>query len=275
MRSLAGLLGFALPVLVAPPAAAQIQLLSQARSIRTAIARSVECAPDPPPPFTCAFLYQSSYGPLNEVHREQAVAFEPFQQEVTTTASSASQDSSFAPGSIRASGSMSAGGLDETVFSGDTLIWVTGSTTATSAFSAQFSVAEPTEVLLSAQVDGDEAPFQSTTLHARLLDAAGLVAGLVCGWTTEDGIVYSCHPDPESWTGVLAPGTYTLEAYVDGEGYPQISGQSSGHGASGSYTITLSATAPVPALERPGLALLALLMVAAVWGTSRRVGPAA
>jgi hypothetical protein len=268
-------LGLSLAVLVATPAAARMQLLSQARSVRTTIARSVQCAPEPPWPFTCASLYASSQGPLNENHLEQAVTFEPFQQEVTTAASSAAQDSSFGPGYISASGSISAGGLDETILIGNTLVWVIGSTTSHSAFSAQFSLDHPTEVMLSAQVDGAEAPTQLMTLHARLFDASGTIAGLVCGWTTEDEIVYFCHPEAEAWTGVLAPGQYTLEAYVDGEGYPQISGQSSGHGASGSYAITLSATAPVPLLGPPGLALLALLMLAAVWCTGRRVEPVA
>jgi hypothetical protein len=268
-------LGFSLAALVATPAAAGIELLFQARSVRTTISRSVQCAPEPPWPLTCASLYTFSQGPLNEDHLEQAVAFEPFQQEVTTAASFAAQDSSFGPGSISANGNIAAGGLDETIFSGNTLIWVTGSTTSYSAFSADFSLDHPTEVMLSVQIDGAEAPSQSMTLYARLLDAGGTIAGLVCGWTTEDGLVYFCHPDAEAWTGVLAPGQYTLEAYVEGEGDPHIPGQSSGHGASGSYAITLSATAPVPALEPPGLALLALLMLAAVWCTGRRVEPVA
>jgi hypothetical protein len=136
-----------------------------------------------------------------------------------------------------------------------------------------FSVAEPTPYRLSGTIGtGGAGQIGLMLARIRMTGPEGEL------WLVELAGDPQCfeptclYPDPESLdvTGVLAPGAYTVEADLDGEGHPLISistGVAAANDYQGSFQLTLTTAVPVPGVVGVGT----FLLVAALAGSGCRL----
>jgi hypothetical protein len=229
--------------------AAGLEPVAQERSVRTSIVGSVECI-NLEEPFCSLF-----YPPPNGDFEETAVGLEHFTAEVATEASSADQDSLIHPTLIRAEGSIEAYHVDD--FDGEA--HTTASTTASSNLSVTFQLDAPTEYVLRA---GFEGSWFNTAAELRvdLQGPSGPVAQLFPTNCEITMYLLTCYPEAQVVTGVLAPGQYTLEAHVAGDGSPFPLGGPPGTASEGRFEVVLSVPGPLPALTPIGAAICAVAL---------------
>ena len=130
-------------------------------------------------------------------------------------------------------------------------------------FSTSFDLDEPTPVRLVGSVTAVGGLTGNTTTRITLKTAGGTLLAEIVAATDpgcQDPGCAQVGPLPLSWFGVLAPGSYVLEADSTGNAAPfAFANNFYTIVSNGEYDLALS-TMQVPALSRGGLGLLALAL---------------
>jgi urease beta subunit len=257
--------------LAAGPASAGIEVLSQERRVAVDIDVVEDTFSSCIPLITPGCLPDSTTT-ANHPDSAEAPDTGPFLATANVpgfAATSASQDSEIGAWTIRASGSHAA----------TATFWNTGGFPITfhsehhhveSRASVEFQLEEAVGYSLDGSVSTGGAIFSASSAWIRLVGPGGVVAEVQVDSDPDciDPGCFSVGPAPLSASGVLAPGSYTLEAVASGlaSGAHSTSG-SFGTAVDGAFDVELVLDGPpVPSLRGPALALLALL----VWALGGR-----
>jgi len=248
-------LGFA-AVASAPAAwATGFDVTAQERSVGVATTvQTIQCMPQ-----GC----QEIAPPENHADAESAADFSPFDATAAVPSFggfSASQRSSLSAGTLRAQGSglhTGTGEYFEPMFG-----WAhVTSGSSDSHFEASFDVDAPTPYRLRGSVTASGALTANSSVLVRLRTSGGPTIAEVAAVSDPECQSPECAtvgPFPLDQVGVLAPGSYVLEASTSGSASPFFFAHSFLSVAStGEYDVELSIT-EVPALGPGALALLAL-----------------
>ena len=215
----------------------------------------------------------SVIGTSTQSDSESAPGFAPFTAtaEVPPFTMFADQDSSIGATRIEANGgseTSGSGGLS----SPPNIFTVTDSEAA-SRFSTTFAVAAVTPYRLSGSVMSTGGLSANATSAIRLKTSGGAVIAEVSAVTDPNCQEQSCAevgPIPLIHVGVLAPGSYVLEAEASGQAAPFFfAGNFFGLTSTGHYDVVLAVT-EVPALSGGALGVLTALLGVAGVAAARR-----
>jgi hypothetical protein len=229
---------------------------SQARSVEVEITQTTLACITPQ---SCSVI-----GTSTQSDSESAPDFTPFVATAIVppfTQTSADQDSSLGATRIEARGSSEAtgsGGL-----STPPNIFTVTDSEAASRFSTTFTVAAATPYRLSGSVTSSGGLSANSISFVRLKTSGGAVIAEVSAATDPNCQEAGCAevgPNPLISVGVLAPGSYVLEAEASGQAAPFFfAGNFFGLTSTGQYDFVLAVT-DVPALSPAALALLGLAL---------------
>jgi hypothetical protein len=273
-RAPASAAALVLAALAAPPAAAQLSLVSADRAVSVDIVVTEDyfascvplitpgCTPDS----TTAFSYPDSESSSG------AGSFAATAIRAEFPGTTASQDSQLTVAGIAGSGSV---GGSASFFNtgGFPITFHSENHDMESRLVVEFALAEATAYTLDGNVLAGGLIFSTGSARIRLSGPGGTIAEAQVD-SDPNCVDLSCSevgPVPLAASGTLAAGTYTLEAVAEGvaSGAHSTSG-SFGTGSGGSFEVELSLAVDAPSLTPAGTALLALLLPAAVALALRR-----
>lgn len=256
--------------LATPEAHAGFDLTGQARNVGVTITQNtLSCLP---PPTGCQVT-----GTLNFSDSEAAPSSPPFLPFSATaqvppyTGSFASQDSSLSAAAILAQGATQ--GTGSASLTTPPNIYTAISSQTTNVFSTSFDLVAPTPIRLVGSVTSTGGLSGNTTTRITLKTAGGSLLAQVVAATDpncQDPGCAEVGPLPLSWYGVLAPGSYVIEANSTGSSTAfHFANQFLTIVTTGEYELKLTAT-QVPALSGGALGLLAASLALLGFAGARR-----
>jgi hypothetical protein len=246
------------------PAAAEVTLTSQVRSLHTSFDGELTCsAPCVSGPVSGAVdVAAPDFDPFSAaLHNAGSIPSFPFPFGIG--GATASQESTLTTGSIVGEGAAQAVGFEFNF--GDYLLV---STTASTRIIVEFEVDSPTAYMFNGTLEFSSFPLLSIgEAGLELIGPEGVISSLAC---VVDLATTTCDVSPESRTGTLLPGLHSIEAVISGTGSIGVLGGGPDSFGSGSYSFALTLDSPelAPSLSPQML----LLLVATLLFVGHRLG---